>query len=168
MASVLVFAGVSFVNAKTLVFPHALEVSGRISNTQNTFDTQFFMTYSGGLANSPAGTGAVVSLYFFDQRDGQPLKGSNGNIICAPCDYQLGTGGETDAAPRKRTVVMDAEITTRGGGFPRAVVLGFAIAVINGDVGNVNITSAVSNAKTSALDLAVFVFDPQPLEAAAN
>jgi hypothetical protein len=167
MASVLVFAGVSFVNAKTVVFPHALEVSGRITNTQNTFDTQFFMTYSGGLAGSPAGAGATVDLYVFDQVTGQPLKATGGANVCNPCSYALGTDASSGAAPRKRTVVLDSEITAKGG-FPSAVVLGFAIAVINGDVGNVNITSAVTNAKTSSLDLAVFVFDPQPLEAVAN
>jgi len=167
MASVLVFAGVSFVNAKTLVFPHALEVSGRITNTNNTFDTQFFMTYSGGLVGSPSsGVPTSVDLYVFGQGDGQPLKSATGVAVCNPCNYPL--GDNTDAArPRKRTVVLDAEITGKGG-FPSQVVLGFAIAVINGDVGNVNITSAVTNAKSSSLDLAVFVFEGQILEAVAN
>jgi hypothetical protein len=167
MASVLVFAGASFVNAKTVVFPHMLEASGRIINTQNTFDTQIFMTYSGGLAGSPAGAGAQVELYFFDQTTGQPVKSASNQNVCNPCTYALGTDAGNGAAPRKRTVVLDSEITAKGG-FPSNVVLGFGIAVITGDVGNVNITSAVSNAKTSASDLAVFVFEPQPLEAVAN
>jgi flagellar hook capping protein FlgD len=148
--------------AKTFSFPHVLETSGRITNTQNTFDTQFFMTYSGGVAGSPDGEGATVDLYVFDQVTGQPMRSATGADVCNPCMYSLGNGA-AGSPPRKRTVVLDSEITAKGG-FRDPTMAGFAIAVINGDVGNVNLTAAVVNAKTSAQDLgAIMVLPPQEL-----
>jgi hypothetical protein len=147
----------------TFIFPHVLEKQGTINNTQFTFDTSLFMTYYGGLSGFPAGAGATVDLYVFDQTTGQPMKSATNQNVCNPCTYNLGSTGQ----PRKRIVTLDDEIVAKGG-FPSTVVLGFAVAVINGDVGNLNITSAVTNAKSSALDLSVFVFEPQPLEAAAS
>lgn len=120
------------------------------------------MTYSGGVAGSPDGGGATVDLYVFDQTTGQLMRSMGGAAVCNPCTYELGKGG-AGMSPRKRTVVLDSEITAKGG-FPSPTVAGFAIAVINGDVGNVNITSAIVNAKTSDSDLgAIMVLPPQEL-----
>jgi hypothetical protein len=47
---------------KTLVIPHVLETSGRIANTQNTFDTSLFMTYVGGLTGAGSAGTCDVSV----------------------------------------------------------------------------------------------------------
>jgi hypothetical protein len=64
------FLGEGASGGKTLVAPHALEVSGRIRNTQFTFDAQFFTTFSGELAGPPTSAGApVVDLFAFGAED---------------------------------------------------------------------------------------------------
>lgn len=151
--------------AKTFVIPHILETSGKITNTQNTFDTQFFMTYAAGLAGSSPGAGATVDLYLYDQQTGLPAQAAGGETVCAPCSYALGDGS-TGQPPRKLVVTLDDEIVARGG-FAGPVLSGFVVAIVNGDADNVALTSAISNAKSSAFDLSVFGFEPQPIAAPA-
>jgi hypothetical protein len=140
------------------VVPHVLEMAGKITNTTFTFDTSFFMTYVAGLAGAPGGTGATVDLYLFSQSTGQPLQSATLQDVCNPCSYVLGPSG----AARKRVVTVDDEIVARGG-FASGVALAYAILVVGGDAANVNITSAIINAKTSAFDLDVVPYEPQPL-----
>lgn len=147
---------------RTFVLPHVLEKNGSVTNTSFTFDTQVFATYAGEAANPPPG-GSTVDVFMFDNLTGQPLKGSNNAAVCNPCALGIGSG----SLPRKQTVNLDSQLTTVGGGFPWTVVLGFAIAVVNGDSNNVNITSAVTNSKTNPLDVAVFGFTPAELGAAS-
>lgn len=151
--------------ARAFVLPHVLERSGTIDDTQFTFDTSFFSTYTGGVQACPPGQPcAFVELYLFDETTGALLEGVSGPV-CNPCTYPLGSGDAgSEPAPNQRTILIDDEIVTRGGGFSNpSVVLGFAIALVTGDYDNVNITSTVVNAKTGPLDLAVFGFEPQPI-----
>lgn len=154
--------------ARVFVLPHVLEKSGTILNTQFTFDTTIFANYTGGVsAECAVGQPcAFVQLYLFDQATGQPLTGANAQDVCNPCNFSIGSGDEgTEPAPRKRTINLDAEIVSRGGGFANNnVVTGYAILLANGDIENVAIQGFVTNAKTGPLDVSVFGFDPVPIE----
>lgn len=152
--------------AETFVFPHLLEQSGDILSATNTFDTQIFVSYSAGIAGSPAGGGATVDLYLFDEATGQLLLSNGGTQVCAPCTFQMGDGSPSQG-PRKATITVD-DLIVGAGGFPASVVLGYAIAVVSGDDANVTLTSGLVNARSGPGDLAVFVFEPQPIAAAAS
>lgn len=142
-------------DARTFVIPHVLEHSGRVADTSNTFDTTFFATYTGGRAD-----GASVELYLLDQYSGQPLRSASQQEVCSPCTFAMGVGNGTLSIPME-DLLLDA------GGFPQPAVLGYGIIVVAGaDPDNVAIQSFVANARESALDLATFVYQPQPLEAA--
>ncbi len=188
--AIAVCATVSISDAKSFVFPHVIDTNGAVllsSLTQTNLvpngviltkgkgkksdaalDTIFVMSYVGGLPGAVSGgsvVGATVDLYLYDQVTGQPMVSQTGLAICNPCTFALGTGGEGDPAPRKRSFNIDTQIRAQGG-FPSPVVQGFVIATVSNDDANVSVKNFVVNAKSSALDLAVFVFEPQPLQAA--
>lgn len=146
----------------THVVPHLLEASGRITRTQDTFDTNLFMTYSSGLGGIEPGN-ATVDLYIFDSATGQPLIG-HANEVCNPATSTLGGEALGSTLPRKVKITTDELIGA--GGFPRSVVLGFGLVVIKGDEENVNIIGAVVNSHTSGLDISVFGFTPEELRVA--
>jgi hypothetical protein len=163
--SALLLAGAA--HARSFVLPHVLEKSGTITNTQFTFDTTIFANYVGGVGSCPAGQPcAFVELYLFNEATGEPLQGANAQSVCNPCNYTLGSGDEgSEPAPRKRSITLDTEIEARGGGFPNSnVITGFAMLLVNGDFANTSIQGFVTNAKTGPLDLAVFGFEPTPIE----
>jgi hypothetical protein len=144
---------------RAFVLPHVLEKSGTINSTQFTFDTTLFATYVGGLPGSVSSNGATVKLFLYDPA-GLPLTGSTGEV-CNPCSFDLSTSA------RKTTINVDDLILTRGGGFGGASVkTGFGVVVLDGDAPNVNLESFIVNSHSSAFDLSVFGFEPQPLEAA--
>lgn len=85
-------------------------------------------TYLGGIGNVPAGAGATLEVYLFDE-DGSPSGGQT--PVCAPCSYPLGNGG-TMGAPRNVALRFPPTPTASGQGFavirvagadPSAVVL---------------------------------------------
>jgi hypothetical protein len=144
---------------KTFVLPHILEKEGSIANTQFTFDTTVFMTYTPSI---PGGTGATASLYLYDE-DGSVMESQTGTPVCAPCAVSLGNG-----SPRKVSLRLD-DLITATGGFDNPVKLGFGIIVVGGsDPDGVALQGFVVNAHTSPFDLSVFGFDPQPIAAAAR
>lgn len=148
---------------RTYVIPQVLEKSGTITNTQYTFDTTIFMTYTPGLANVPAGPGATVDLYLYDQADAKSFMMNNGQPVCNPCTFLL------DATTRFRSVRVDDLITAKGGNFDKPVKLGFGVLVVGGqDPNGVNLQGFVVNSHTNAFDLSVFGFEPQPIAAAAQ
>jgi len=149
--------------AETFVFSHLLETSGSILDTQTVYDTDIYMTYTAGLAGTDPGLGASVDVYIFDEQTGQPLVSATALDVCAPCTFPLGDGS---IEPRKRKINIGSLIEDKGG-FPSVVVTGFAVVVVNGDAGNVAVTSAILHANTGPQDLSVFVFEPQPIAAAA-
>ncbi len=153
-------AGRSSLNPKTFSFPHVLETSGKITNTQNTFDTQFFMTYTPGQAGTPPGGGATIDFYLYDDSTGEAMRGSNGNVVCNPCTFSLSSSN------RKQTIDIDDLITTNGGGFDASVKLGFGIIVVGGDEDNVALQGFVVNSHTSAMDLSMWGGPPRLVDEA--
>jgi len=141
---------------RTAVIPHTLEVSGRITNAQNTFDTTWFVTYAGGVASG--GGEPVADLYLFDQALGRPS--SQGSDACGPCKFSLAS-----KPARKRLLRVEDLLPSSFTGV-RGPVLGYGIIVVAGaDPNAVNLQGFVTNARTSAFDLSVFGFEPVPLEA---
>jgi len=67
----------------------------RAGNTTTAHNTDLFLhaVYTGGLGSVPAGGGATVELYLYDEQ-GAPLSSTAGPV-CAPCTYALGTGQST-------------------------------------------------------------------------
>lgn len=160
MTALLVFVGAGFLQARVLVVPHVLEVSGSILDTQNTFDTTIFADYVGGIGTVVGTGGATLDLYLFDDT-GAFLK-NNGQEVCGttPCTSNL------TATARKASIFIDALILAKGA-FDFPVKTGFAIIVIGGaDPDNVAVQGFVVNSHSSALDLAVFGFDPVPITVA--
>lgn len=147
--------------AKTLVIPHVLEVSGRISSTPFTFDTTMFITYNGGLGDTVDSGGASVELYLYDDVTGGPMRAPGGEV-CNPCAFQV------DGEHRKLSVAVDDLIEAKGG-FDQSSKTGFGIIVVSGaDPDGVAIQGFVVNSHTSAFDLSVFGFEPQPISSAAR
>ena len=182
-------ATASISDAKTFVFPHVIDTNGAVllssltetnlvpngviltkgkgKKSDAALDTTFVMSYMGGLPGAVSGggtLGATVALYLYDQVTGQPMLSGTGVAICNPCTFALGTGGQGDTAPRKRSFNIDTQIRAQGG-FPSPVVQGFVVATVSNDDANTHVTSFVTNAKSSALDLAVFAAPPQELQA---
>jgi len=154
--------GTAAVQAKTFVIPHVLEQSGKISNTQFTFDTTMFITYSGGIGDTLNGGGANVDLFLFDEATGSPMRSASGEEVCNPCSISVG------ASNRKVSVSIEDLITAKGG-FDHDSKTGFGVVVVGGaDPDGVSVQGFVVNSHTSAFDLSVFGFDPVPLPAAAR
>jgi hypothetical protein len=154
MAVALVCSGARFVYADSYSIPHVLEKSGRITNTQYTFDSQIFAVYSGGAPGIGGGAGATVEIYLFDANTGGPmLSGTNSNV-CFPCTRQLTT------TTRKLTFNVEDAIVDAGG-FDKAVKFGFAVITISGDSENVNLQGFVVNAHTGPFELSVFGYNPE-------
>jgi hypothetical protein len=124
------------------------EVAGKTSNTPNTFDQTIFATYTAGLAGTPAGAGATVNLYLFDNTGNTPLQ-HNGLNVCNPCSFPIG-----GANPRKRSINIDDLISAKGV-FNAGVKLGSAILVVSGDAGNVTLQSMLVNSHNSAFDITI-------------
>ena len=175
MFALLMVAGAGFLQARTFVIPHVLEVSGSIVNTNQTFDTTIYATYTGGLAlptntTVPGGGGAQVDIYLFENQTGQPMLGPDNSPRCDPCTVNL------SAADRKETIAFESLIQNSGGygtnpntGNPITTILGYAVLVVGGaDADAVNMQAFVVNRQTSQFVLSVFGFNPQPLLAAGT
>jgi hypothetical protein len=135
-------------HSKTFVIPHVLEVDGGISSTQYTFDHILYAFYGSGLAGTPAGPGASVNLYLFDNIIGDPLQ-NNGQVVCNPCAFPL--GGELN---RKSTISVESLIQATGA-FDTGVKLGFGVVVVEGDAAGVSLESDIVHSHTSAFDLSI-------------
>ncbi len=151
---VLACAFASTAAAKAFVLPHVLEKSGTINTTQFTFDTQLFLTYSGGLAGVGSGptVGADCSLYLFDTATGHPLLSATSQEVCNPCTFTLGTGA--NGVARKQSIRIDDLITAKGGFTDASQVMhASGVMQVTGDADNVAIDCFVVNSHTSAFDL---------------
>ncbi len=154
-AIVAVTAGTAM--ARVFVLPHVLEKSGRISNTQYTFDTTIYATYGRGLTDGKVGKGASASLYLYDA-SGSPLRAPapGGNVVCNPCGpYLLAGGGGGGGVVKKIEITVD-DLIVAAGGFgapPNDTVSGFGVLVVDGDDKNVALQGFVVNSHTSAFDL---------------
>jgi hypothetical protein len=134
-------------DATVFQITHVMEMAGKTSNTQYTFDHTIHATYTAGLAGTPAGAGATVDLYLLDNTGNAPLKNQGANV-CNPCSYALG-----GANPRKRSITID-DLITASGAFDATVKLGAAVLVVTGDAGNVTLQALSTNAHTNPFDLA--------------
>src|SRR4051812_35383908 len=75
--------------AKTFSFPHVLETSGKITDTQDTFDTTIFVTYTPSLNPGGGNTNsAQVALYLYDDQTSQLMVGAGGTPVCGPCMFE--------------------------------------------------------------------------------
>ena len=74
----------------------------------------FHATYGGGIGSLPAGGGAMLEVYLFND-DGSPQGGLT-SPVCAPCSYALGSGG-TSGAPRNVDLRFPPAPTASGEGF---------------------------------------------------
>ncbi len=160
LASLSLLAWAGTAAARTYAFPHVFDTHGRISDTPYTFDTTMFMTYVGGVAC----VGGVedplsVSVYLF-ANDGSPMRSTGGLDVCNPCTYPVGP------ANRKASVKVE-DLFIAAGGMPNGVT-GYAVVDVPGAGDDVAVSGFVVNSHTSAFDLSVFGFEPQPIAAAAN
>lgn len=162
---------------RTLVFPHLLESSGGILDSENTFDTQLFVTYTAGQAGLPDGAtgGATIDLFLFDENTGNVIEQLDGSPICAPCSFPMGTDAvgpdfdpmDTTISPRKRKINVDslfdvAQISSDDD------ILPYLAIVVNGDADFVNLTGFVASVSSGPSELSVFVFEPQEIAVVAE
>jgi len=144
--------------SRTFSFPHVLETSGRISDTQFTFDTTVFVTYTPGLAGTSAGDGAHVDLFLYDEPGAGIMKSGTGVDVCNPCQFTL------DQNVRKQSVRVDDLIEKAGGFGGQRTKLGYAVIVVTGaDPDGVMLQGFVVNSHSSASDLSMYGSTPQEL-----
>jgi hypothetical protein len=164
MTALLVFAGAGFLQAKTFVIPHIVESSGKITNTQFTFDTVINLVYVGGQAGVTGSGGVDVDLYLFNNNTGALLmSGANPDTaVCDPCSVHV------DAGARKQQYRIDDLVTAKNPGWTGGRN-GYGILVVGGsDPANLTLQGFVSNSHTSAFDMSVFGFVPTEISATAN
>lgn len=146
--------------AKTFVLPHVLEKSGTVNNTPFTFDTTMFATYVPGGGGIPGPNN--VEIFVFDAGSEQPILTPGGPVANPVDTFTLGP----DPLPQTRSLRIDDRIMAAGGYFDNAAKFGFGIIVIGGsDPDNVNVQAYIVNSHTSSLDVAVFGFTPQEINA---
>ena len=107
-------------------------------------DFNLTATYTAGLAGSPDGPGAQVTVHLFDHTTGLPLQ-NNGQEVCdGGCSFTLST------QTRRRTIRIDDLITNFGAEpFDHVVKAGFGIIVVEGDTANVNLLTFVTQSHQS-------------------
>ena len=146
------------------VVPHALERYGRISDSPNTFDTSVFIAYAGSHSDADPDPAALVDLYLFDESTGAPLAYDSEVDICNPCTFAL--GGSSN--PRRRVVALDDLLfDTPVGTYPDPSADITMVMVETGDVDAVGADCVMARSGAAVGDLSVFVFEPQPIAAAA-
>ena len=140
------------------VLPHLIETSSP-TTTPYSIDSRFSALYVGGLAGLPAADSEVnLDLYLYENSTGLPLQAAAGDV-CNLCTFVLNE--------RSRGISQSIEqLINNAGGFDRPVKIAFGILNASGDVGNLLLQGRVINSHASALDLSVFGFEPQHLQAA--
>ena len=143
--------------ARTFVIPHFIEQPGTIANTQYVFDTGLQALYTPGLIDGETPTSATVNLYLFNNA-GVPLMSQTANPVCNPCTFVL------NSATRRVSPAFD-DLILAAGGFPGAVVTGFALIEVSGDAQHVALNAYTNNAHTSPFDLDFFFHEIPELPA---
>ena len=93
---------------------------------------------------------------------GEPPPGGGTQPGCSFCRL-------TQDERRAKARLSIESLLPRNGSFPAPVILGFGVIVVNGaGADGVNLQSFVVNSHTSAFDLSVFGFEPQPVTAEAQ
>jgi hypothetical protein len=119
---------------------------GVVPDTPYSYDTTIYITYTGGLAGSPPGSGATVDVYLYDEATGQLLSDATGTPVCNPCTESV------DAGVRKSRLRM---YDTIGSGIAVGVVVG-AVCVVSGDADNVALQAFVVNTHTGPFDVSMY------------
>ena len=134
---------------RLIVFPHVIEGSTATNVAQYAFDTNFYAAYGGGVGGSsiPAGTGATVSLYLFND-NGTLKKSATNNNVCAPCTQAVSAG-----SPKASFSLQNSFVAA--GGFASGVEVGFALVSINGTADAVAVQGVFVNSHTNPFDLAM-------------
>lgn len=141
----------------TYVMPHFLDRQGATQDTPFTYDTIFYLTYTGGLAGIPAGGGATADFYLYAQGGTEFVRGADGQPVCGPCTFAL--NGEN----ARETIRVEDLIMARGG-FARSVETGHAFIALSGaDPDRVNVQALVVNSHEQRFDLSIFPVAPQPV-----
>ena len=106
------------------------DAPGKTASQPYTSDTEILLTYTAGLAGMASGAGTTTALYLY-ATSGEPLTSGTGEIVCAPCVFQNGTGGST---PRRRSIVVDDLIMAHGGfGSSSQAKQGFVVLDVTGN-----------------------------------
>ena len=131
----------------TYAIVHFAETKGRITDSQNSFDTTVYAYYAGG-------PGINLDIYLFDKATGLPFPaGPRGK--CDPCRFTFG-----GASNRLQTIHFQdyIDFSTRG------VALGFAVFQFSGDdPARLPMDIYLSNSHTSAFDLSYALLPLHPL-----
>ncbi|HEU4365608.1 MAG TPA: T9SS type A sorting domain-containing protein [Candidatus Krumholzibacteria bacterium] len=133
---------------RLIVYPHVVEQSDP-TTLPNAIDTHFYAVYAGGITGSPipAGDGARVALYLFDD-DGAPIQSATAGNVCAPCIESV------DASTPRASFNLHSRFVSAGG-FASGAAVGFAMAVITGNADAVAMEGLLVNSHTGAFDLSV-------------
>lgn len=135
---------------RTWVIPHVLEKQGRVLTSPNTFDTDLHLVSLDQRAT------LEVRVY---GDTGQPLLSRTNQPVCNPCTITFQSGP-------KQVFSLEERISAAGG-FLREVVTGYAVLTSTGP-GEVNMQGFITNSHTSAFDVSVFGFEPQPISVPAQ
>jgi len=142
------------------VLPHAIDNVGSILTTTNSFDTSVHFTYASGRGSLPAGSGATVDVYLYDQDTEDLLRNDAADPICAPCAVSL------DSSTPKVSVDLEQWIRDGNGGnytatpFHRVSL----VALVSGDADGVAIAGETINALTGPTDLRVIPLEPMAID----
>lgn len=131
---------------RLIVYPNVIEHTASTS-APNGIDSYFYAVYAGGITGSPipAGDGARVALYWFDD-DGIPVKSATASNVCAPCVESV------DAANPRALFNLHSRVVDAGG-FATNIEFGLALAVITGNADAVAMEGLLVNSNTGAFDL---------------
>jgi hypothetical protein len=124
---------------------HFVETRGRITNTQNAFDTSMYTHY--------AGTGTLtVNIILYDEGTGLPIPGPCG---ATGCDFTYGGSG-----PRRRKIHFEdlCDFTNQN------QFLGVAFITLRGDAASTFVADTyLINSRQSAFDLSYVLLPLHPL-----
>ena len=124
---------------------HFVETKGRITNTQNAFDTSMYTHY--------AGTGTLtVNIVLYDERTGLPIPGPCG---ATGCDFIYGGSGS-----RRRAIHFEdlCDFTNQN------LFLGVAFITLRGDAPSTFIADTyLVNSRLNAFDLSYVLLPLHPL-----
>lgn len=141
----------------TYVLPNFIERAGSTEDTPFSFDTILYLTYTAGLAGTPAGPGASVALYLYDAGGKAFLEGANGEAVCAPCTY-------LPSADNPRETIRIEDLILAHGGFARDVETGHAFVAISGaDPDRVHVQALLANSHEQRNELSIYPVALEPV-----
>jgi len=147
--------------SRTHVIPHFFESKGR-AGTEFSFDFHFTAASASGQAGIAGAGETGVEIFVFDEKPGPPKPGAPSVCPAGSCPELLSTG-------QKLALTLDQLAGSnagglKGAGFDRSTMLGYAIVTVEGgNDAETPLLLFVTNSHTSAFDLSVLGFQPEPL-----